>query len=150
VKPAKGWGRLVRQPLEAYLEPMRLILLPLAIAGLLATSAQAAPAAAPSQGLAAAFGNTVKAMYPDGRYQWLWFRADGTWEAFGRRGKWSSGKWSQKDDAKVCMKQSKPFPAPIKYCTDFPSNGGVGAVWTSKSMEGEPIKVTVVKGIQRP
>ena len=115
-------------------------------------AAGAASAAEPARagGVAAAFGNTVKARYPDGRYQWLWFNADGTWEAFGRRGKWSSGKWLQKDEAKVCMKQSKPFPAPFRYCTDFPTNGGVGAVWTSKSMEGEPIKVTVVKGIQRP
>ena len=93
---------------------------------------------------------TVKALYPDGRYQWLWFNADGTWEAFGRRGKWSSGKWSQKDASHVCLKQSKPIPIPLGYCTAFPAGSGVGAVWTSKSMEGEPIKVTVVRGIQRP
>ena len=30
------------------------------------------------------------------------------------------------------------------------ANGGVGAVWSSKSMEGDPIKVTVVRGIQKP
>lgn len=121
-------------------------------AALLALTAGAAYAAEPARsgGVAAAFGNTVKALYPDGRYQWLWFKADGTWEAFGRRGKWSSGKWSQKDASQVCLKQSKPFPIPFNYCTAFPASGGVGAVWTSKSLEGEPIKVTVVKGIQRP
>jgi hypothetical protein len=110
------------------------------------------PAAAsdPPRGVAAAFGNTVKAMYPDGKHQWLWFKADGTWEAFGRRGKWSSGRWTQKDAQKVCLRQSKPIPIPFNYCTDFPANGGVGAVWSSKSLEGEPIRVTVVKGIQRP
>lgn len=101
-------------------------------------------------GVTAAFGNTVKALYPDGRYQWLWFNADGTWEAFGRRGKWSSGKWSQKDAGQVCLKQSRPFPIPFSYCTAFPAGSGVGAVWSSKSLEGEPIRVTVVKGIQRP
>lgn len=130
------------------MRPFRLF----AAAASLALTAGAAHAAEPARtnGVAAAFGNTVKALYPDGRYQWLWFKADGTWEAFGRRGKWSSGKWSQKDASQVCLKQSKPFPVPFNYCTAFPASGGVGAVWTSKSMEGEPIKVTVVKGIQRP
>lgn len=109
-----------------------------------------AAAADPPRGVAVAFGNTVKAMYPDGKHQWLWFKADGTWEAFGRRGKWSSGKWTQKDTQKVCLRQSKPIPIPFNYCTDFPANGRVGAVWASKSLEGEPIRVTVVKGIQRP
>jgi hypothetical protein len=118
----------------------------------LALVAGSASAAEPARtgGVAAAFGNTVKALYPDGRYQWLWFNPDGTWEAFGRRGKWSSGKWSQKGSGQVCLKQSKPLPIPLNYCTAFPASGGVGAVWASKSMEGEPIKVTVVKGIQRP
>ena len=124
-------------------------LLSLSLAAALTLGAVQPAAAAETRGVAAAFGNTVKALYPDGKYQWLWFKADGTWEAFGRRGKWSSGKWSEKD-AKVCMKQSKPIPIPFKYCTDFPTTGGVGAVWTSKSMEGDPIKVTVIRGIQRP
>lgn len=120
-------------------------------AGLAALGPGAARAAEPAQGgLPAAFGNTVKALYPDGRYQWLWFRADGTWEAFGRRGKWSSGKWSQKGEDRVCLKQSKPVSVPFHYCTRFPADGGVGAVWTAKSLEGDPVKVTVVKGIQRP
>ncbi|WP_293375590.1 hypothetical protein [Phenylobacterium sp. SCN 70-31] len=107
-------------------------------------------AAEPPRGVAAAFGNTVKALYPDGRYQWLWFNADGTWEAFGRRGKWSSGHWTQRDGQRVCLKQAKPIPIPFNYCTSFPADGGVGAVWASKSLEGEPIRLTVVKGIQRP
>ena len=125
---------------------MRLLTASLTALALVATSAHAGP----SQGITASFGNTVKALYPDGKYQWLWFNADGSWEAFGRRGKWSSGKWSAKEAGEVCLKQAKPIPIPFKYCTAFPANGGVGAVWTSKSMEGDPIKVTVVKGIQRP
>ena len=126
-------------------------LLSLSLAAVLALGAVQPASAADNRGIAAAFGNTVKAMYPDGKYQWLWFNADGTWEAFGRRGKWSSGKWSEKRDAsQICLKQAKPIPIPFGYCTDFPANGSVGAVWTSKSMEGDPIKVTVVRGIQRP
>jgi hypothetical protein len=125
-------------------------LLTLSLAAALSLGAVQPGAAAETRGVAAAFGNTVKALYPDGKYQWLWFRADGTWEAFGRRGKWTSGNWSAKDAGKVCLKQSKPIPIPFKYCTDFPTTGGVGAVWTSKSMEGDPIKVTVVRGIQKP
>jgi len=126
---------------------MRLLTLSLAAA---LTLGAAQPAAAETRGVAASFGNTVKALYPDGKYQWLWFKADGTWEAFGRRGKWSSGRWSEKDAGKVCLKQAKPIPIPFKYCTDFPATGGVGAVWSSRSMEGDPIRVTVVRGIQRP
>ena len=126
---------------------MRLLTLSLAAA---LTLGAVQPAAAETRGVAASFGNTVKALYPDGKYQWLWFKADGTWEAFGRRGKWSSGKWFEKDAGKVCLKQAKPISIPFKYCTDFPANGGVGAVWSSRSMEGDPIKVTVVRGIQRP
>ncbi|HET6970068.1 MAG TPA: hypothetical protein VFH92_02990 [Phenylobacterium sp.] len=130
---------------------------------LLAAAFVALAAAAPSQaatappssatephGLAAAFGNTIRAMYADGRFQRLWLKPDGSWEAIGRRGKWSSGRWSLKGSDKVCMKQSKPFPFPFGYCADFPADGHVGAVWTSRSMEGEPVQVTVVKGIERP
>lgn len=114
-------------------------------------TAQAANVGAPSDshGVAAAFGNTVKAQYPDGRFQRLWIHADGSWEAVGRRGYWSSGKWSEKN-GKVCLKQAKPFPAPFKYCTDFPTAGGIGAVWSSHDMSGEPIRLTVVRGIERP
>lgn len=101
-------------------------------------------------GLAAAFGNTVKALYPDGKYQRIWFRADGGWEAVGRRGKTTAGRWSIQDGQRVCMKQSHPFPAPFKYCTAFPETGGLGVVWTSRDWQGEPIKLTVVKGIERP
>jgi hypothetical protein len=128
--------------------PLRLSAAALSLA-LFATAASAGEPVRPA-GVTVAFGNTVKALYPDGRYQWLWFNADGTWEAFGRRGKWSSGKWSQRDGSHVCLKQSRPIPIPLNYCTAFPAGSGVGAVWTSKSLEGEPIKVTVVKGIQRP
>ena len=119
----------------------------LTLAGALAL---AAPAAAEPKGVAAAFGNTVRAIYEDGKSQWLWLNADGTWKAFGRRGKWSSGRWTQNDENKVCLRQSKPFPAPIRYCTDFPADGGVGAVWASRSMDGRPIKVTVIKGVRQP
>jgi hypothetical protein len=123
--------------------------LPFAYTLFLALNAEAGTAAQPEpRGVAAAFGNTVKAIYPDGKNQRIWLREDGTWEAIGRRGKHSSGKWSAKG-SKVCLKQSKPFPAPFKYCTDFPANGGLGAVWASKDMTGVPIKLTLVKGIER-
>jgi hypothetical protein len=127
---------------------MRRLLSSVAAALLAAPAAQAATAAETAR-LSPVFGNTVKALYPDGKAQRLWFKADGTWEAVGRRGKWSAGKWSVKDD-KICLKQSKPFPAPFKYCTAFPANGGPGVVWTSRDMYGEPIRLTVVKGIERP
>lgn len=124
-------------------------LLPALVVLLTAAPFAAAHAAPEPSGLAAAFGNTVKALYPDGKYQHMWFRADGGWEAVGRRGKFSAGRWSV-SDRKVCLKQTRPFPAPFRYCTEFPSTGGVGAVWTSRDWQGEPIRLTVVKGIERP
>jgi hypothetical protein len=124
-------------------------ILPFLAAALLAAPAAAANLDTPPRGVAAAFGNTIRAIYPDGRYQRLWLHADGSWDALGRRGYWSGGKWSLKE-SKVCLRQTRPFPAPFKYCTDFPEDGGVGVVWTSRSMDGEPIRLTVVKGMDRP
>ncbi|MBX3484570.1 hypothetical protein [Phenylobacterium sp.] len=128
---------------------MRRLLFPLLPAVLAASAVHAAPPPAQAS-LAMAFGNTVKALYADGKAQRIWFRPDGSWEAVGKRGKWSSGKWSLKDENKVCLKQSRPFPAPFKYCTEFPANGRPGVVWTSQDMYGEPIRLTVVRGIERP
>jgi hypothetical protein len=99
----------------------------------LAASVVAAGDAPP--GLAAAFGNTVTATYPDGRVQRYW----------GRRGKASSGKWTA-DGEKVCLRQSKPIPAPNRYCTQFPDTVRVGASWKAKDMGGGPITLRIVKG----
>ena len=123
-------------------------ILPLAAACLLAAAPTYSFADEP-RGLAAAFGNTVKALYSDGRAQRLWLRPDGTWEAVGRSGKPSSGRWSAKGD-KVCLKQSRPFPVPISYCTSFPADGTVGAVWAGRAMSGERVRMTVVKGFEAP
>jgi len=122
--------------------------LPAACALFMGLNGQAATPEAP-HGVAAAFGNTVKALYPDGRYQRIWIRSDGTWEALGRRGGWSSGRWTQKNE-KLCLKQSRPIPAPFSYCTAFPSDGSVGVQWASKDMRGVPIQLTLVPGIDRP
>lgn len=119
-----------------------------AYAMFLGLNAQAATPVA-SKGVAAAFGNTVMVHYPDGGRQRIWLKADGSWEAIGRRGKPSSGRWTVKGE-KVCLRQSKPIPVPFSYCTDFPSDGGVGAVWTGRDMKGEPIRLTVVKGVEHP
>lgn len=130
---------------------MRLFpILAVLIAATSAHAGSAPPAPAETRGVEAAFGNTVKAQYPDGRFQRLWIHRDGTWEAIGRRGFASSGHWTLKGDGRVCLKQSRPFPAPFKYCTDFPATGGVGAVWTSQDMSGEPIRLTLVPGIEKP
>jgi hypothetical protein len=120
------------------------------LAALLALATMLPAQAAPEpHGVTVAFGNTVKAQYSDGKFQRLWFKSDGSWEAVGRRGKFSAGQWSLKD-GRVCLRQSRPFPAPFNYCTMFPASGGIGAVWTSRDWQGEPIKLTVVRGIEKP
>ena len=121
---------------------MRTLLISAAAVLLAADAAHAAPA---TGGLAAAFGNTVKATYPDGRFQRYWLQPDGTWRAIGRRGKPSSGKWTQKGDD-LCLRQTKPFPAPTKYCTPFPASTKVGASWPAKDAGGGKITLSLVKG----
>ena len=92
-----------------------------------------------------AFGNTVKATYPDGRFQRCWFKADGAWRAIGRRGTTSSGKWTQKGE-KVCLKQTKPSAGPFRYCASFPSSGDLGSSWPAKDAGGGKITLSLVKG----
>ena len=89
-----------------------------------------------------AFGNTVVSTYPDGRTAELWLQRDGAYQAMGRSGARSSGKWSLKGD-KVCLKQAKPFWAPITYCTPVPQ----GTTWNAKAVTGEAVRVRLVQGV---
>jgi hypothetical protein len=105
--------------------------------------------AAPLDDVKAAFGNTVLSTYPDGRIQRIWLKEDGSYDAIGRRGKPSAGTWRVKGE-KVCLKQTRPFRAPMSYCTSFPADGDIGVTWSGKDISGTPIKLKLVKGIQRP
>jgi hypothetical protein len=99
--------------------------------------------------VAAAFGNTVLSIYPDGRTQKIWLHPDGQWDGLSRRNEPLSGKWTLKGD-KVCLRQSKPPTLPFSYCTAFPEDAHVGVTWASKDMGGTPIKLTVLKGMPEP
>jgi hypothetical protein len=96
--------------------------------------------------IAAAFGNTVMSIYPDGRTQKIWLHADGLWDGLGRDGKPLAGKWSMKGD-RVCLRQTRPPTLPFSYCTAFPDDPHIGVTWTSKDFIGTPIRLTVVKGM---
>lgn len=115
---------------------------------MLCGGAQAGPAIAP-QGVSAAFGNTVRTTYPDGRHQRFWLQAGGRWDAIGRRGKPSSGTWTSRGE-KLCFRQTRPFPMPMTYCADFPHDARVGSDWASKDAGGTPVRVSLVKGASRP
>ena len=104
----------------------------------LATPALSAPP------VEAAFGNTVVSTYPDGRTQLLWLSRDGGYTAKGRRRQDSSGRWSVKGD-ELCLRQLKPVPMPIVYCTPVPPNAAT-ATWTGKAVNGQPITLKVVRG----
>ena len=108
-----------------------------------ALAAAPASAAEPAD-LQPAFSNTIVSTYPDGRTAKLWLNADGTYRGQGRRGKPSSGRWTLKGE-EICLKQSKPFPAPMSYCAPI-RRGGVGTSWSGKAVTGEPIKITLVAG----
>ena len=114
----------------------------------LAAIAFAAPALAEPAGLEAAFGNTIVVTYPDGRTAELWLHPDGTYQAEGRKHNRSNGHWKVKGE-KLCLKQSHPFTLPINYCTSL-VEGGVGASWTAKALDGEPIRLQLVRGTVDP
>lgn len=95
--------------------------------------------------VAAAFGNTVIATYPDGRSQRIWLHPDGGWDGIGRNGRDVAGSWRLKDD-KVCLRQSKPPTLPVSICVAFPVNGAPGVQWDSHDFIGRPIRLTLQRG----
>jgi hypothetical protein len=111
----------------------------------LSLAASAASAAPPIE---AAFGNTVVSTFPDGRSQHIWLDQDGVYAAAGRRGQPSGGRWWLKGE-QICLRQSRPFPAPIVYCTPVPHDAAT-AVWTSKALNGQPVRLKLVRGRSAP
>ncbi|MBA4013579.1 MAG: hypothetical protein C0481_17085 [Phenylobacterium sp.] len=116
---------------------------PLGLALALAAS-QAPGLACAAPPIEAAFGNTVVSTFPDGKTQHIWFDAGGAYTAVGRRGQRSSGRWSLRAD-EICLRQLRPFPAPILYCTPVPDDAATAA-WTSKALDGQPVRLKLVRG----
>ena len=113
-------------------------------AGLLAlpmAAVAAEPGASAPPEVRQAFGNTILSTYPDGRTARLWLQPSGDYTAMGRRGDRSRGRWRTSGD-KLCLRQSRPIPAPFSYCTAIPS----GRSWTAKAVTGERIVVRLVEG----
>ena len=109
-------------------------------------AADSAPDKSPDKGaVAAAFGNTVMSVYPDGRSQKIWMQPDGSWVGKSRRGNALAGTWAVKAE-KVCVKQSQPPTLPIAYCIAFPADPHVGSSWSAKDMSGTAITLKIVKG----
>lgn len=108
----------------------------------LPTTGQAAP------DIAAAFGNTIVSTYPDKRTAYLWLQTDGAYTGASRKRTAMSGRWEMKGE-KICFKQQKPFTSPINYCLDL-SSGTPATGWSAKAVTGEPIRVTIVKGVLKP
>ena len=115
---------------------------PLVLAFALA-GGQAPKAAWAAPPIEAAFGNTVVSTFADGKTQHIWFDEGGAYSASGRRGQRSSGRWSLKG-GEVCLRQLRPFPAPIVYCTPAPQD--VTAAWSAKALDGQPVRLQLVRG----
>lgn len=111
---------------------------------LLAAPASAQTSAQSAARLQPAFGNTVLSTYPDGRTARLWLQPEGSYRGQGRRGGFSSGRWTVKGQ-QICFKQSRPLAAPFSHCTPLPK-AGAGASWTGKAVTGEPIRLSIVPG----
>ncbi|MBN9319460.1 MAG: hypothetical protein J0I28_07230 [Caulobacterales bacterium] len=105
----------------------------------------AALAAVGASDLEAAFENTIQSTYPSGRSAKLWLARDGSFTARGAKGAASSGVWSIKA-GELCLKQRKPFPAPVTYCSPIPADAKIGSEWAARSLKGEPLKNRIVAG----
>ena len=93
----------------------------------------------------AIFNNTVVSTYPDGRQAELWLNRDGSYRAEGRRHDHSDGHWKM-SGAKLCLKQSHPFPAPFSFCTPTHDGVAVGSTWTGKAYTGEMVQIKIAPG----
>ncbi len=91
-----------------------------------------------------AFNNTIVSTHPDGRKARLWFNADLTYAAEGRKGQRSSGVWRLKD-AKVCLTQRKPLPSLFSFCKIVP-NVSPGQHWSDIAIDGERVDNRIVPG----
>ena len=90
-----------------------------------------------------AFGNTIQSTYPDGRQAELWLQPGGAYQAKGRRGQDTSGRWTL-NGSRLCLRQQQPFAAPIHYCTPIPERFEGG--WGARAPTGERISVTLRSG----
>jgi hypothetical protein len=114
-----------------------------------ALNAQAQAVTAGEARLAPAFGNTVVSIYPDGRTQRIWLHAGGDFEGIGRKGQHIAGHWTVKGE-KVCLRQTHPPTLPFSYCTPFPEDPKIGAMWAAKDFFGTPIHLMVMPGPGEP
>lgn len=124
---------------------MNRTLLPLAAATLAASTlcaAVGATAADAPANVAAAFGNTIVSIDPDGRSRKIWLQPDGSWTGLSRRGLALAGKWTVKGE-KVCLSQSKPrlFGS---LCQKFPTDPKTGI--DTKDPTGKSVHLMLVKG----
>jgi hypothetical protein len=114
----------------------------LAVASLVA-ALLCAPSALADPSVEGAFGNTIQSTYPDGRQADLWLQPGGTYQAQGRRGQATSGRW-RLNGSRLCLNQQQPYAAPIHYCTPIPER--FDGPWTARAPTGERISVTLVRG----
>jgi hypothetical protein len=112
-----------------------------AAACLMIASSYATASADPS--IDGAFGNTIQSTYPDGRQAELWLQPGGLYQAKGRRGQDTSGRWRMSGN-RLCLSQQRPFPAPIHYCTPIPAR--FEGAWAARAPTGEAISVTLRRG----
>jgi hypothetical protein len=97
----------------------------------LGTIVVAPPALAQSvaepKGLDAAFGNTVRAHFPDGQIQRFWLKADNTWAGAGRTGRDNRGRWKFAH-GEVCLTNQRRSV----FCLPVPPQAQVGYSWTAE------------------
>lgn len=109
---------------------------------LIALTLLAASPAVP-EAYAPVFSGALVSTYADGRRAKLWLSPDGTFAGEGRTHRQNSGSWTL-EARRLCMRQSRPFPVPFRFCTPLPA--GISQPWPAKSPTGEAVTVTFVAG----
>ncbi|CAN5168156.1 hypothetical protein BH09PSE2_BH09PSE2_11400 [soil metagenome] len=109
---------------------------------LIALTLLAAGPAVP-EAYAPVFTGALVSTYADGRKAKLWLESDGAFSGQGRTGRRNSGSWTLETKG-LCMRQSRPFPVPFKFCTPLPAS--LTQPWAAKAPTGEAVTVTFVAG----
>lgn len=87
-------------------------------------------------------------VYPDHRVGELWLQPDGAYAGEGRKGDRTAGRWQVKG-GRLCLRQTRPFPAPFSFCRPLPA--GYRGWWSEKAFTGEMIRLTIIPGhVEKP
>jgi len=105
--------------------------------------------AAHADPFAAAYGNTVTQVWPDGNEVIVYVNADHTWEQHTAHGV-VKGTYAWKDDTHACFTVTEPVPQNASQATSCNAfrdeHHAVGDTWTETLKDGRTLTISITKG----